>query len=59
MPDYEKLYHRMFNAATDALRALDQGKAPAAKRILIAAQRQAEEDYINTEDPPLYILRKN
>ena len=59
MPDCEKLYHRMFNAATDALRALDQGNAPAAKRILIAAQRQAEEDYINTEDPPLYILRKN
>ena len=49
MPDYEKLYHIMFNAATDAIELLPDGEA---KTLLIKAQQDCEERYIesaNTE----------
>lgn len=46
MPDYEKLYHLLFNAITDALDVLDQGDAQTARATLIRAQQQAEELYI-------------
>lgn len=46
MPNYEQLYHLMVNASEDALAALESGNVWDAKRILIAAERQAEEKYI-------------
>ena len=46
MPDYEKLYHLMVGAAEDALTALETGNIWDARRILIAAEQEAEERYI-------------
>ena len=49
MPDYEKMYHLLFNAITDALEQLEQQNFGSAKDLLIAAQQQAEEIYITAE----------
>ncbi len=38
MPDYEKMYAKMFNAAEDAI------------NLLIKAQRECEEMYMQSED---------
>ena len=46
MPDYEKLYHLMVNAAEDALAALENANIWDAKRILIEAEQRAEELYL-------------
>ena len=45
--DYQKLYTRMFNAATDALTALEELNVGRAKEILRQAQIEAEERYIS------------
>ena len=50
MPDYEKMYHLLFNAITDALEQLEQQNYGSAKDLLIAAQQQAEEIYITAEN---------
>ena len=47
MPDYEKLYHILFNAATDAVEKLPEGEA---RDILISAQQKCEEIYIEEEE---------
>ena len=49
MPDYEKMYHLLFNAITDALEQLEKQNFGSAKDLLIAAQQQAEEIYITAE----------
>jgi len=49
MPDYEKIYHLLFNAITDALEQIEQQNFGSAKDLLIAAQQQAEEIYITAE----------
>lgn len=49
MPDYEKMYHLLFNAITDALEQIEQQNYGSAKDLLIAAQQQAEEIYITAE----------
>ena len=46
MPDYEKLYHILFNAATDAIELLPDC---AAKQLLITAQQECEERYIGDD----------
>ena len=46
MYTYEKLYHDLFNAITDALRLMDQGRNMEAGALLIRAQQEAEEHYI-------------
>lgn len=46
MPDYEKLYHILFNAMTDAQRKLADGEAEEARRILMEAQELTEKLYI-------------
>ena len=46
MPNYQKLYTLLFNAVTDALTELEQLNVGTAKAMLIAAQQQAEELYI-------------
>ena len=48
MPDYEKLYHIMFNAATDAINRMPDSEA---KRLLIIAQQECEERYIAESQP--------
>ena len=50
MPDYEKMYHLLFNAITDALEQIEQQNFGSAKDLLIAAQQKAEEIYITAED---------
>ena len=50
MPDYEKMYHLLFNAITDALEQIEQQNFGSAKELLIAAQQQAEEIYITAEN---------
>ena len=49
MPDYEKMYHLLFNAITDALEQIEQQNFGSAKDLLIAAQQKTEEVYITAE----------
>jgi len=50
MADYQKLYTKLFNAATDALEALEQLNVGEAKDLLRRAQQEAEEDYLSSEE---------
>jgi len=47
MPDYEKLYHRLFAAMDDAVELMDSGNLSSARQTLIDAMLAAEEEYIN------------
>ena len=49
MPDYEKMYHMLFNAITDALEELKEKAPDAAADTLRQAQCDAEEMYIQVE----------
>ena len=40
MPDYEKMYHLLFNAITDALEQIEQQNLGIAKDQLISAQQK-------------------
>ena len=44
---YKKLYFRLFNAVSDAVKALEDYDAVACLRILKRAQSECEEIYIN------------
>lgn len=46
MADYQKMYTTMFNAATDALNALDRLDIGRAKELLMQAQLRAEGEYL-------------
>ena len=46
MESYEKEYHIVFNAVTDALRAMEELNFGTAKAILQTAQQDAEEAYL-------------
>lgn len=48
MVNYESLYHKLFNACTDAVALLAEGKTAAAQALLITAQQDCEEMYIGT-----------
>ena len=50
MQNYEKLYHLLFNAITDALEQMDAQNYGEAKKTLISAQQKAEEIYINSAE---------
>jgi len=60
MPDYKKMYLKMFNAAEDAINAAEQAAAVLEKtaKALIAAQQECEEMYISGADdePELEVL---
>ena len=45
MPDYKKLYHKTFNAITDAERLIETAAA-----LLRIVQHECEELYIDTTD---------
>ncbi len=47
--NYEKLYHLLFNAITDALEQMEQQNYGTAKETLITAQQEAEEIYMSAE----------
>lgn len=47
---YKELYFQMVRASEKALRALEQQNLGAARSILIAVQREAEEQYLNQND---------
>ncbi len=47
--DYEKLYHLLFNAITDALEQMESQNFGTAKETLITAQQEAEELYMSAE----------
>lgn len=48
--NYEKLYHIAFNAETAAIRFIDAGNYAAAREILVKAQQETEEIYINAAE---------
>ncbi len=50
MVDYEKLYHLMVDATENAIEALEKGDPEKARQILIAAELEAEEQYIASVD---------
>lgn len=47
---YKKLYTELFNAVTDSIEALKQGKISEAEALLIAAQQKCEALYLERED---------
>ena len=47
--DYKKLYFHLFNAVTDALQAMEQQNYGQASTILISAQQETEEMYLEEE----------
>ena len=49
MDEFKKPYTTLFNAVTDALRALERGDAAAAVELLRKGQQNAEEQYISAE----------
>ena len=49
MPDYQKMYTTLFNAVTDALDELERSRCDAARFLLIRAQQETEELYIETD----------
>ena len=46
MPDYERMYFRLMGAVADAVEALEQWNIGQAKEMLITAQQEAEESYL-------------
>ena len=47
---YKNLYFHLFNQITDALEALEKQNYGEARDILIRAQQEAEERYLNAEE---------
>ena len=50
VPSFEKLYFHLFNAMTDALRALEENDSARAAQILISAQQWSEDAYLEIPD---------
>ena len=50
MTDNKTLYTTLFNAITDATRKILQNDSPAALEILLDAQVQTEEEYIEKDE---------
>lgn len=51
MPDYKSMYLHLFNAITDSLSALDALNIGQARALLMAAQQQCEELYLQDASP--------
>ena len=47
---YTKMYFHLFNAMTDALRALEENDPARAAQILISAQQWGEDAYLEISD---------
>ena len=50
VPDYQKMYTLLFNAATDAIEALEAMNLGQARAILVLAQQQTEEIYLDKDE---------
>ncbi len=50
MTDYEKLYHLLFNAITDALEQMQKQNYGDARDLLVTAQQQTEEIYMESAE---------
>ena len=50
MPDYQKLYTMLFNSITDALELLDHCEYNKAISVLVEAQQNTEDEYIDSTD---------
>lgn len=50
MDSYKRLYTLLFNHITDALEQLDRGRFQLAEEILVSAQQEAEEMFIDQAD---------
>ena len=50
MADYQKMYTALFNAITDAVENMEQANYGTAKQLLVQAQQQTEELYMNEEE---------
>ena len=48
--DWKKMYIKMVAASEDALELLEQGQPFLAKKVLIEAEQECEEMYIQAED---------
>ena len=48
MSDYEKMYHLLFNAITDALEQMEKQNLGSAKDLLTTAQQKTEEIYMES-----------
>ena len=48
---YQKMYTRLFNAVTDALEEMQQQNFGAARALLVQAQQDCEEIYLDAEEP--------
>ena len=51
MPNYKKLYHKAYNAMTDAERLVDK-----AASMLRTAQQECEEIYADADDTPISLV---
>ena len=51
MPNYKKLYHKAYNAITDAERLVDK-----AASMLRIAQQECEEIYVDADDAPISLI---
>ena len=47
---YRKMYYTLFNAVTDALEAMEQQNYGQARELLMAAQQQSEEIFMDSEE---------
>ena len=47
---YRKMYYTLFNAVTDALNAMEQQNYGQARALLVAAQQQSEEIFMDSEE---------
>ena len=50
--NYEKMYHLLFNAITDALEQMEKQNLGSAKDLLTTAQQKAEEIYMESANYP-------
>ena len=47
---YRKMHYTLFNAITDALNAMEQQNYGQARALLVAAQQQSEEIFMDSEE---------
>ena len=50
MPDFERLYYKLFAAMADAADLLEQGQREQARQLLIAAMQSAEEQFLEESE---------
>ena len=48
--NYEKMYHLLFNAITDALEQMEKQNLGSAKDLLTTAQQKTEEIYMESDN---------